>query len=254
MRTIKTQFAAGARLLLVLCVLASAPAVNAVSPLITDDADTVDAHRLQLNTGGQFSRTASTRLYTILVNPVLGLNPRGELGAIFGYQTRDGSSEADGITDLTIETKWRIWQTTDDGFKLSARFDLKVPTASEHSGLGTGNVDAGGVLIATRCWGPTCLDWNLGYSAIDLSQAVLGDDHWFLGQAVRHELNKRWTIIGETFALLPPSKEGGAANIHFSVGAQFTVRENFLVSALIGSAAGSNSPDLTSYLGFTLVY
>jgi hypothetical protein len=30
-------------------------------------------------------------------------------------------------------------------------------------------------------------------------------------RAVRYELNKRWTIIGETFALLPQSNEGGHA-------------------------------------------
>jgi hypothetical protein len=193
-------------------------------------------------------------LYTIPVNPVVGLNSRGELGATFGYQWRDGSPEANGLTDLTIATKWQLWQTPDEKFKISARFDLKVPTASENSGLGTGNMDTGVVLIATRSWGSTCIDWNIGYSAIDLSHSVFSDDHWFLGQAVRYELNKRWTVIGETFAVLPQSNEGGSANIHFSADPQLTVRENFLVSALIGSAAGSNSPDLTSYLGFTFVY
>ena len=253
-RTMKMHIAAGARLLLGLCVLASAPAMNAVSPLVIDDADTVDPGHLQLNAGWLLARTGPVSLYSIPLNPVLGLNSRGELGAIFGYQWRDGRIEADGITDLAITTKWRLWQTEDNNFKVSARFDLKVPTASEHNGFGTGKTDTGVVLIATGCWGPTCLDWNIGYLANDLSDTVFSDDHWFLGQAVRHELNKRWTIIGEAFALLPQGDEGGSANFHLSVGAQLTVRENFLVSALIGSAAGSNSPDLTRYLGFTLVY
>jgi len=70
---------------------------------------------------------------------------------------------------------------------------------------------------------------------------------------VRQQLSDRWTAIGEIFAILPHS-DGGSANFHFSGGAQFTVRENFLLSALIGSAVGHNSPDLTSYLGFTFVY
>jgi len=127
-----------------------------------------------------------------------------------------------------------------------------VPTASEDSGLGTGNWDTGVVLIATREWGRTSIDWNVGYSANDLSAAELGDDHWFLGQAVRQQLTDRWTAIGEIFAILPHSN--GSANIHFSGGAQLTVRENLVLSALIGSAVGHNSPDLTSYLGFTFVY
>lgn len=237
-----------------LLVLLSQGALFAVIPLVTDDADTVDPGRLQLNAGWQLSRTGSVSLYSIPINPVLGLNSRGEVGLTFGYQWRGGSSEANSITDLTFATKWQLWQTPDEKFKMSARFDLKAPTASERDGLGTGNVDAGVVLIATRCWGPTCLDWNIGYAAIDFSSGVSRDDHWLLGQAVRYELNKRWTLISETFALLPQSNEGGSANVHCNAGAQFTVRENFLLSVLVGSAAGSDSPDLTSYLGFTLVY
>ena len=234
--------------------LLSQSVVFAVSPLVTDDADTVDPGCVQLNAGWQLNRTGSVSLFSIPVNPVLGLNSRGELGVTFGYQWRDGPTPADGITDLTLATKWCLWRMKDDNFKLSARFDLKVPTASAHHGLGTRETDAGIVLIATREWGGTSFDWNIGYSVIDLSHAVFSDDHWFLGQAVRHELNKRWTVMGETFATLPHGHEGGSANMHFSAGAQLTVRENFLVSALIGSAVGSNSPDLTSYLGFTLVY
>lgn len=237
-----------------LLLLAATPRARAVSPLVTDDADTVEAGRLQLNMGWQFNRNASTKLNSTPINAVLGLNSRGEIGLTFGYQWRDGTTAADGITDLTIATKWRLWHTEDEKFKLSARADVKIPTAPEHNGLGDGNADAGVGLIATRCWGSTCLDWGIGYAAIDFSSGRFADDHWFLGQAVRHTLNKSWTIIGETFALLPQSKEGGSANINFSAGAQFTVRENLLISALIGSAAGSNSPDLTGYLGFTLVY
>ena len=78
----------------------------AVSPLVTDDADTVEAGKLQLNCDFQFVRTSSTSFYLVPINPVLGLTPRLELGAIFGYQWRDGSGsfptsdDADDLTDL----------------------------------------------------------------------------------------------------------------------------------------------------------
>jgi hypothetical protein len=241
-------------LLAAILLLFSHGMIFAVNPLVVDDADTVDPGHLQLSAGAQLSRTGSDSLYTLPLNPVLGLNPRGELDATFGYQWRGGSAEADGITDLTIATKWRLWQTAAGGFKLAGRFDLKVPTAPERSSFGTGHFDAAVVLIATRCWGPTCLDWNIGYAGADLSRAVFGDDHWFIGQAVRHEVNKRWTIIGETFATLPQGDEGGPTNINFSAGTQLMLQENLLVSVLVGSAAGSDSPDLTSYFGFTFVY
>src|SRR4029453_2139407 len=74
--------------------------VFAVSPLVTDDADTVEAGKLQLNCDFQFIRTSSTSLYLLPINPVLGLTPRLELGAIFGYQWRDGSGSTIGKTSL----------------------------------------------------------------------------------------------------------------------------------------------------------
>ena len=112
----------------ILLMLLSQCLVFAVSPLVTDDAETVDPGHLQLNAGWQLTRTGSASLYSIPPNPILGLNSRGELGAIFGYQWRDHRIEANDITDLTIATKWRLWHTEDNNFKVSARFDLKVPT------------------------------------------------------------------------------------------------------------------------------
>jgi hypothetical protein len=242
------------RLFATILLMLSLDAALAVSPLVTDDADTVEPAHLQLNAGWQFSRTASASLSSLPVNPVLGLNSYGELGATFGYQWSDGPTQADGITDLLISTKWRFWHGSDDTLRVSARFDLKAPTATADRGLGTGKTDGGIVLIATGSWGQTSLDWNIGYSFNDVSPGVFGDDNWFLGQAVRQELSEHWTLIGETFAVLPHTGEGGSANVHFNGGLQFSVRENVLISGLIGSAAGKNSPDLTSYLGFTIVF
>ena len=99
--------------------LLSQSVLLAVSPLVTDDADTVEAGKLQLNCDFQFVRTSSTSLYLVPINPVLGLTPRLELGAIFGYQWRDGSGsipttdDADDLTDLTIAPKLRLWQGLD---------------------------------------------------------------------------------------------------------------------------------------------
>jgi hypothetical protein len=165
--------------------------VFAVSPLVTDDAETVEAGKLQLNCDFQFVRTSSTSLYLIPINPVLGLTAHLELGAIFGYQWRDGSgsipttSDADDLTDLTIAPKLRLWQGLEDKLEFSARMDLKLPTASDRHGLGTGNPDVGVVGIATYTLGKTSLDFNAGYYAIDISRADFDDDRWFVGQTIR---------------------------------------------------------------------
>jgi hypothetical protein len=241
-------------------ILAEINPARAVPPLITDDADTVEPGQWQINTGSLFVRTASEQLFLFPVNLVTGLSSRGEVGVTLGYQVRDGTGsapekgDATGVTDLFLETKWRLWQAEDEKFKVSTRLDLKLPTASRSRGFGTGDLDAGVVLIATRSWGKTEIDWNLGYIAVDPSRGLARDDRWFFGQALRQKLNDRWTFISETFAIVPNTGAGGSSNFHFNAGAQFTIRENLIIWALLGSAAGHHSPDLTSFFGMTVVF
>ena len=256
----KSRTAAGARLLLGLSLLFSAPALRAVSPLVTDDADTVEPGKLQLNCDFFVFRTGSTSFYSGQMNPVLGLTPRLELGAIFGYQWRNGSGStpttgnADDITDLTIAPKFRLWQRPDDKLKFSARLDLKLPTASKRNGLGTGDPDVGLVGIATYKLGKTSFDSNFGYYVIDFSRPDFDNDRWFVGEAVRHEVSEKWTIVAEAYGLLPNTAAGGNTTWYFSAGPQWSVRDNILVTALIGSAAGHHSPDLTGTFEISLTF
>lgn len=238
--------------------MAACVEVRAVSPLIVDDAGTVEARRLQLNAGWRFLRTPPVDLNATGVNPVLGVGARGEVGAAFGYEWRSGSglpaeAEADGVSDVLVSSKWRLWEAK-DGFQLGVRLDVKLPAASARNGLGTGDTDLGGVVVATRCWGRVCLDWNAGYVATNVSGGPVNDDVWFFGQAVRTELGGSWILLAEIYGLVPAGPGAPPSEVRYNGGPQLAVRENFLVSALVGSAAGRGSPDLTSYLGLTWVF
>src|SRR5262245_36948028 len=102
-----------AALVLALWFIRPAVTVDAVSPLVTDDADTVPPRQIQINSDFTFVRTGSTTLYSVPVNPVLGLLPSLECGVIFGYQWRQSSGstpangDADTVTDLSIAPKFR---------------------------------------------------------------------------------------------------------------------------------------------------
>ena len=243
-----------------LFMLLSRSVLLAVSPLVTDDADTVEPGKVQLNCDFFVVRTASTSVYSVSPNPVLGLLPGLEFGAIFGYQWRDSSgpnlatSDASGVTDLTLAPKFRLWQGLDEKVKFSARMDLKLPTAPGSRGLGTGNPDVGLVGIATYKLGKTSFDSNIGYYSVNIARPKFDDDRWFIGQTVRYELNKEWNVITETYGLLPNTGAGGSANWYFSGGLQSSVRENMVVTALIGSAAGHKSPDVTGTFEVTLTF
>ena len=233
----------------------SALAVSAVVPLITDDADPVAPGHLQLNSGLSFSRMASANFYDYSVNPVYGITSRGEFGVTFGYRSQnDAGNDFNGISDVILETKWRLLGTDTNQFKLSARCDLKLPAASERLALGTGQPDADLILIATRDWGDTSLDWNIGYTVIDAAHGNFGDDRWFFGQAVRQQLNDRWTLLGDVYLTFSQGRSGAPANFNFEGGPQFSLRENIQLSLLVGSSIGRDTPDLTGYLGFSWTF
>jgi hypothetical protein len=237
----------------VLCLLATS-AARAVSPLVVDDAEPMDKGGLQLDAGWQWSRAGSSGLHSAYAIATFGLTSHGDVGALFGYQwfkPGGGLPHVEGVMDLTFYSKWRLWQSPDEKFKISGRVDLKAPTASEQKGLGTGSWDAGAVVIATRCWDRLCLDWNAGYLVSDATRMLFGDDQGFAGQAVQYQVNERITVIGEAYTLLPIGNPDGDAQLYYSGGLLFTVREEFNISVLAGSAAGRDSPDFTSFVGFT---
>ena len=82
----------------------------------------------------------------------------------------------------------------------------------------------------------------------------MGDDRWFAGCALRQELTKEWTILAETYALLPHTGAAGSANFYFDGGPQWNISEHIIFSALIGSAVGHNSPDLTGTLELAFAF
>ena len=240
--------------------LLSQDVLLAVSPLVVDDADTTEPGHLQLNPDFSFARQGSAWLYSTPINPVVGINAHIELGVIFGYQWRDGSGsapttdDANGISDLTIQSKMWIWQGLDNKLKFTTRLDIKLSTASEHRGLGTGNPDIGLVSIATYKNGKTNIDWNLGYDSINVSRSDFGDDDWFAGCALRRDITDEWTILAEAYAVLPNTHAGGNANFYFDGGPQWKISEHIIFSALIGTAIGHNSPDLTGTLELAFAF
>lgn len=237
--------------------MAGSVEARAVSPLVVDDADTVSRGRLQLNAVWQINAASGENLTLVPLNPVYGVSDRGEAGLLFGYVRRDVDGDAaasgGGATDVVLSTKWKLWEVSEN-LTLSSRLDVKLPAASETRGLGSGHVDVGGVVLLTGCWGRTCIDWNAGYVADNVSRSDFADDTWFLGQAVRYDLDGPWTLLGEIYGGLPNGGEAAPARAQYRVGAQFTAGTWLLLSGLVGSGFGSGPAGVTGTVGVSWLF
>jgi len=233
--------------------LAASPA-RAVFPLAVDDADTVPPDELQLNAGWFYGRYERFELQTAPINPVFGLGPDVELGATFGYQHRSGGplGSSGDVTDLVLGTKWRAWHR--DGLTLGGRLDVKMPSASRPRGFGTGNPDAFATVIATGCFGRTCLDFNAAYGVMDVADGDPDNDIWFLGEAVRHMLDERWTLVAEAWGQVPGGSAALPAQFEIRGGAQWNPTSQLVVSALVGGGAGRGSANLVAIAGLTWTF
>jgi hypothetical protein len=234
------------------------PASFAVTPLVTDDADPAEFNQVEADGSWIFTRTASVDLHQLVFSPVFGIIPNGEIALDFGYQWNGGggrnSARADGFTDLTLGAKYRFWQSPDERFKLGLRLDVKLPAAPDHNNLGSGKPDSSILFLFTHQYGKTYLDSNIGYNLIDLSHLRSADDELFIGQAIRRQLTSHWWLIGEVTANIPFSARETRTEFAFSAGALFARNDNLAFSALIGTAAGHGSPDLTSTLAVTIAF
>lgn len=230
----------------------------ALSPLITDDADTVPRGRLQLVTGLTFSHSDAVDGWSTPVTPTVGLTDSWEAGLSFGYQWQSTSAGVDsfnasGVLDTVITTKWKWFDQTNQFATLSTRLSVKIPTAPPSESIGTGKTDVGALLIATKSFGATSFDFNLGYTFLDPWGSGVGDDQLFVGQTARHSFGERWVVMGEVFGLLPISESSnGTAN--FNVGFQFFITPSIDLEAAVLQTIGGASNSTSGYIGLTWVF
>jgi hypothetical protein len=149
--------------------LVAALSVQAAYPLMVDDAETVEPGQGETVTAAEHVRCENHWTLALPVEATFGLTPRLDAAIKFGYQfarlEEDGERrQVDGFLDTVLTVKGRWLEQERHPVSLSLGAGGKLPTASDRKGLGSGHIDAEMLLMATRSWGQTALDANVGYT------------------------------------------------------------------------------------------
>lgn len=156
--------------------LFAAPAFAAM-PLVTDDTGTQGKGNLQIELGTEFSRNREDidglsvketggEFSTALS---YGLSDRIDLVAglpwSWGKVRENGTTVYDdsGIQDLTLQLKWRFFESEDERLSLALKPGISLPTGDEEKDLGNGRVSGEVMFIATHAAKLGALHLNLGY-------------------------------------------------------------------------------------------
>jgi hypothetical protein len=200
--------------------LAVTTKVHAGRPLEVDDADPVDKGQVQIEVGLELETGANTKTLTAPFKPSFGLTHWLEVGiepsALYREDEEASPRRVAGVGDVVLDAKIRlpfsIFET-----KFAMAPSLKIPTADEQRGLGTGKVDADLRLIATRAFTETLrFHFNIGYTWVGKVRGEQLRDILFVGLAGETSIPglsaERFQAVAEVFGTTK-EEAGGRSDI-----------------------------------------
>ena len=144
----------------------------AAHPLITDDTGTQGMGKFQLEIVGEYEHEnkdgVTTDSLVIPTIPVLsyGITDTADIVLGISYQhVRTGDSHktttADGISDTSVELKWRFYDK--NGLSFALKPGVSLPTGNDEKELGAGKITCRLFFIATKEIKPWAFHLNIGY-------------------------------------------------------------------------------------------
>lgn len=179
----------------------------AAHPLITDDTGTQGKGKFQIEFNTEFSRDKET------VDEVTTRERRGEVSTILSYglgeevdlvvglpyqwskvkENGETMANENGLSDLSLEVKWRFWET--EGLSFSLKPGVTFPTGNEEKGLGTGKVTYSLYFISTAEIKPWAFHLNAGYMRNE-NRLDERENLWHLSLAAEVEVMKDLKLVG----------------------------------------------------------
>jgi hypothetical protein len=200
---------------------------RAAHPFLTDDTGTQGAGNWQLELLGQRDRLdrvadpgggpVQLNRRATLVNPVLtrGLLDNLDLAVGLNYAryrtSEDGvvAAEASGLSDSTLELKWRFHER--DGLSLALKPGIQLPTGDEDRGLGTGRTSYGVNLIAAWDARPWTLFGNVAWFRqrfrLQADEDANRKDLWRASAGATYAVSERFRLGGELGVRTNPARD-----------------------------------------------
>ena len=231
-------------------------------PLVTDDAYPVERGSVEVEFGIELETT--TQLYSLTAPFSFGFGVTDWLElaikpSVLYQDDQDASPRrVAGVGDLVLEAKARLPFRPFD-LDLALVPNLKIPTASESRGLGTGKVDGGAVFVVSKAFTDTRkLHFNVGYTAVGTVSDVNLQDQWFFGLAGETSIpglaEERLQVVAEVFGTTA-EEEGGPGDIQGHLGVRYLVAESLILDAAIGRSLTTHPPvEFFATIGLTWTF
>jgi hypothetical protein len=224
-------------------------------PLTTDDAYTVEKGKFQLEIGFDYARQDNhDKEFGPSVTLTYGLLERMDVAVGTGYlfiDPTEGKNE-NGLGDTEVKVKYHLIDQKDWIPHFAVSGTLKIPTASESKGLGSGKTDFNINTIFTwdlsERWQ---LYSNLGYTFIG-EHHVENDFNYSV--AAQFALSEKWALVGEIFGVNNFNGHKSDDPISGLVGAQYQLSDHFVLDAGVEIGMNKAAPDYRLTAGLTIFF
>mgnify|MGYP001587923782 CR=1 FL=1 len=228
-------------------------------PLTVDDAEPSDMGQWQIELGVGYRDDGESHHFDFPVGLAYGLAQDIEVGIGFGGQIEERAETENemiretGLGDLTLGVKWKFADEKRRGFAMSLAPTIKLPTADDEKGLGSGETDYDITWILTKPLSEELsVHGNVGYTGIgDPEGEDLGDIVHF-GVAGDYTLFGGLQWVGEIFA--QEDLKNSSAVCQYNTGLRWDGGKGLTFDISAGSKLSGAAPDLTVNTGITLAF
>ncbi len=224
----------------------------AAHPLITDDTGTQGKGKFQLEVNSEFIYDKETE------EGITKKETGGEVATLLSYGIADNldivlglpyqwkkvkedgivTSDEDGMSDISLELKWRFFEK--DGLSFALKPGITLPTGDENKGLGTGRTTYSLYFITTKVIEPWAFHLNLWYirnentldKRIDISHASLAGEV---------EAVKNLKVVGNVGRERNTDQTSNRHPAFILGGIIYSISENFDID--LGIKRGLNKPE-----------
>lgn len=227
-------------------------AVFAAHPLITDDTGTQGAGKFQVEINGEYGHESEDDVTENSVEMATsfsyGINDSIDivLGIPYQYTRTKDSDETvdeDGLSDISIEAKWRIIEK--DGLSLALKPGATLPAGDEDKGLGNGRTSYGMTFITTKELDPWTLHLNFAYThdqyKLQTDKDANRKDIWHVSLASEIQVAEKLTAVANIGTERNADKESNIHPAFVLAGLIYSITENFDID--LGVKGGLNKPE-----------
>ena len=233
----------------------SSATTYAARPLTTDDAWTVEKGEFQLEVGFDALRQDDHgREYAPSITLTYGLLERMDLGIGSGYvflHPTEGKRE-NGVADTEIKLKYRWFDEKGWRPAFTASGILKIPTASESKGLGSGQTDFGINAIFTKNLSKKwVIHLNFGYTFIGENHV---NNEFNYSIAAQFLLTEKWALVGEIVGVNNFNGRHGDDPISGLIGTYYSITDKVIWDAGLEIGMSKAAPDFRFTTGLTWLF